>query len=88
MLWIAFVRQGKNYPHYYRPPQVLTILCYCSIPNIAVSGSQTGRPSLVATIPENRLPDTADAPVGLSDPQYVSQRRQMLDTVNRLRATG
>ena len=38
--------------------------------------------------PENLLSDTVDAPVGLSDPQYVSQRRSMLDTVNRLRATG
>jgi len=40
--------------------------------------------------PETSLPDTADAPgpVGLSDPQYVAQRRKMLDTVNRLRATG
>ncbi|KAI0001001.1 P-loop containing nucleoside triphosphate hydrolase protein [Russula vinacea] len=34
------------------------------------------------------LPDTTDAPVGLSDPQFVAQRRSMLDTVNRLRATG
>ncbi|KAF8504671.1 P-loop containing nucleoside triphosphate hydrolase protein [Russula emetica] len=40
--------------------------------------------------PETSLSDTADAsgPVGLSDPQYVAQRRKMLDTVNRLRATG
>ena len=39
---------------------------------------------------ETSLPDTADAsgPVGLSDPQYVAQRRTMLDTVNRVRATG
>ena len=28
------------------------------------------------------------APVGLSDPQYVAQKRKMLDAVNRLRATG
>ena len=34
------------------------------------------------------LPDETDAPVGLSDPQYVSQKRRMLDSVNRLRATG
>ena len=27
-------------------------------------------------------------PVGLSDPQYVAQKRKMLDAVNRLRATG
>jgi hypothetical protein len=33
-------------------------------------------------------PDAVDAPVGLSDPQYVSQRRKMLDIVNRLRETG
>ena len=32
--------------------------------------------------------DAKDAPIGLSDPQYVGQRRQMLDYVNRLRATG
>ena len=29
-----------------------------------------------------------DAPIGLSDPQFVGHRRQMLDYVNRLRATG
>jgi hypothetical protein len=29
-----------------------------------------------------------DTPVGLSDPQYVAQKRRMLDSVNRLRATG
>ena len=32
--------------------------------------------------------DHADTPVGLSDPQYIAQKRQMLDAVNRLRATG
>ncbi|KAI9441577.1 P-loop containing nucleoside triphosphate hydrolase protein [Lactarius indigo] len=32
--------------------------------------------------------DHTDAPVGLSDPQYVAQKRKMLDYVNRLRATG
>lgn len=39
---------------------------------------------------ETSLPDTTDAPgpVGLSDPEYVAHRRKMLDTVNRLRATG
>jgi hypothetical protein len=30
----------------------------------------------------------ADAPVGLSNLQYVSQKRKMLDAVNRLRETG
>ncbi|KAI0262179.1 P-loop containing nucleoside triphosphate hydrolase protein [Gloeopeniophorella convolvens] len=29
-----------------------------------------------------------DAPVGLSDPQYVAQKRKMLDAVNRIRGTG
>ena len=29
-----------------------------------------------------------NGPVGLSDPQYVSAKRRMLDAVNRLRATG
>jgi hypothetical protein len=32
--------------------------------------------------------DHRDLPVGLSDPQYVAQKRKMLDAVNRLRATG
>jgi len=32
--------------------------------------------------------DHVDIPVGLSDPQYVAQKRKMLDAVNRLRATG
>jgi len=29
-----------------------------------------------------------DAPVGLSDPQFVAKKRRMLDAVNRLRAMG
>ena len=77
-------------PHY-RPPPVLTLLCSCSIPNAAALGSwSVGRSPSVEAKPETSLPDAADAPgpVGLSDPQYVAQRRQMLDTVNRLRATG
>jgi hypothetical protein len=32
--------------------------------------------------------DHTDDPVGLSNPQYVTEMRQMLDSVNRLRATG
>ncbi|KAI9465220.1 P-loop containing nucleoside triphosphate hydrolase protein [Lactarius psammicola] len=32
--------------------------------------------------------DHTNVPVGLSDPQYVAQKRRMLDYVNRLRATG
>jgi Dynamin family len=32
--------------------------------------------------------DDSDAPIGLSDPQFVSQKRGMLDAVNRLRAGG
>ena len=34
------------------------------------------------------LIDINDAPVGLSDPQYVQRKRKMLDAVNRLRAIG
>jgi hypothetical protein len=30
----------------------------------------------------------SDAPVGLSNAQFVQQKRKMLDAVNRLRATG
>ena len=30
----------------------------------------------------------SDAPVGLSNAQFVHQKRKMLDAVNRLRATG
>ena len=56
-------------------------------PGSGPSGSAGGS-SFVDARPETPLPDSADAPVGLSDPQYVSQRRRMLDTVNRLRATG
>ena len=32
--------------------------------------------------------DCADVPVGLSDPQYIAQKRKMLDAVNRLREIG
>jgi hypothetical protein len=36
------------------------------------------------------LSDTmaVDAPIGLSDPQIVAEKRRMLDVVNRLRTTG
>jgi hypothetical protein len=37
---------------------------------------------------DSPLPDAVDAPVGLSDPQIVSKRRKMLDTVNRLSDAG
>jgi hypothetical protein len=58
------------------------------IPVNLTPGSQSGRSSYIEARPESPLPDPTDAPVGLSDPQYVSLRRKMLDTVNRLRATG
>jgi hypothetical protein len=45
-------------------------------PNTAVLGSET------------TLSDTANAPVGLSDPQYVGRKRRMLDVVNRLHTKG
>jgi hypothetical protein len=32
--------------------------------------------------------DLDSIPVGLSDPQYVTRKRKMLDSVNRLRAIG
>jgi len=32
--------------------------------------------------------DRTDVPVGLSNSQYVAQKRKMLDAVNRLRETG
>ena len=34
------------------------------------------------------LTGVSDAPVGLSNAQYVQQKRKMLDAVNRLRETG
>ena len=89
ILWIALFKQGENNPHYCRPSAVLSSIYYCSISNTVVLGSQSaGRPSIIRAMPESTLPDTGDAPVGLSDPQYVSQRRKMLDTVNRLREIG
>jgi hypothetical protein len=46
-------------------------------------------------IDSNATPETmssltgvSDAPVGLSNAQYVQQKRKMLDAVNRLRGTG
>lgn len=59
--------------------------------SVVVLGSETARQSsFVDTNPQAQaLPDETDpSPVGLSDPQYASQKRRMLDTVNRLRATG
>ena len=54
-------------------------------PNSVVLGSETAGQS---SITEATLSDIANAPIGLSDPQYVGQKRRMLDAVNRLRATG
>ncbi len=49
----------------------------------------------VCEIDSNVTPETisslthvSDVPVGLSNAQYVQQKRKMLDAVNRLRATG
>ncbi len=49
----------------------------------------------VGEIDSNVTPETisslthvSDVPVGLSNAQYVQQKRKMLDAVNRLRATG
>jgi hypothetical protein len=46
-------------------------------------------------IDSNATPETissstgaSDAPVGLSNAQFVQQKRKMLDAVNRLRGTG
>lgn len=46
--------------------------------------SSSGTPDTTPT----SLIDISDAPVGLSDPQYVQRKRKMLDAVNRLRAIG
>ncbi|KAI0250034.1 P-loop containing nucleoside triphosphate hydrolase protein [Lactifluus subvellereus] len=40
------------------------------------------------SITSDSVIDPDDAPVGLSDPQVASQKREMLDAVNRLRAGG
>ena len=81
--------RGENYPHHYCPSPVLTLIYYRSIPQAAALSSQSaGRGLFTEAKPESPSPDTVNAAVGLSDPQYVSQRRSMLDTVNRLRATG
>lgn len=52
-----------------------------------VSTSKSGNDSTKerALSPGN---DCADLPVGLSNTQYVAQKRKMLDAVNRLRETG
>jgi len=50
--------------------------------------SNAARQSSFIDTTRQALPDEMDAPVGLSDPQYVGQKRRMLDSVNRLRATG
>ena len=65
------------------------------IPSSPTPGFQQGSQSaegssFVEARPENPDPDPdpVETPVGLSDSRYVSQRRRMLDTVNRLRETG
>lgn len=54
-----------------------------------MSSSTSGNEmNLDSTVGTSRASATPDAPVGLSDPQYVAHKRRMLDAVNRLRATG
>ena len=56
-------------------------------PDTVVLGSETAeQPSIIEAT--TTLSDIANTPVGLSDPQYIGQKRKMLDAVNRLRATG
>lgn len=44
--------------------------------------------SNMTTKTTSSLNSVSDAPVGLSNAQYVQQKRKMLDAVNRLRGTG
>lgn len=83
------MRRGENTAPY--PPSTTCLIFFHSAhldldtPNTVVLGSETvGQSSII----EATLSDTANAPVGLSDPQYAGQKRRMLDAVNRLRATG
>jgi len=73
-------------------PELLNSFSYRSpdtnIFSAAGQESETARrSSFIDTIPQ-APPDVTDSPVGLSDPQFVRQKRRMLDSVNRLRATG
>ena len=54
---------------------------------VVLESKAARRAPVIETTPQ-ALHNEADAPVGLSDPQYVGQKRKMLDSVNRLRATG
>jgi hypothetical protein len=63
------------------------------LPNSHTSGGSTpDSSSFSGEIDSNATPETisdvSDAPVGLSNAQYVQQKRKMLDAVNRLRGTG
>ena len=66
------------------------------LPNAHTSGGFTPDDDpFDGEIDSNATPETisslagvSDAPVGLSNAQYVQQKRKMLDAVNRLRGTG
>jgi hypothetical protein len=89
---VVFVRWGEDFL-----PCLTSTVCF----NVLISFSRSARlgpdtPTTVIVRSESALlvgdipniHDTTDAPVGLSDPQYVGQKRRMMDSVNRLRATG
>ena len=52
-----------------------------------MGGTPSDRSTSSSGTPDT-TPSFVDAPVGLSDPQYVQRKRKMLDAVNRLRAIG
>ena len=59
-------------------------------PPLIIMGGTSDRGTSSSGTPDTSLSliDINDAPVGLSDPQYVQRKRKMLDAVNRLRAIG
>lgn len=59
---------------------------FLSIMSSSVGGTDFDSTAEMSATPGDDYVDVP--PVGLSDPQYVTEKRRMLDAVNRLRATG
>ena len=66
---------------FYNPHRITLLFMMSS----SESGTDFDSTAEMSLSPAN---DRTDVPVGLSNPQYVAEMRNMLDVVNRLRATG
>jgi len=88
----ALSSETNNTAHLHPPVcvRLITLSCTAVSLSFSMSGTTSDHSTSSSGTPDTTpsLIDISDAPVGLSDPQYVQRKRNMLDAVNRLRAIG